>query len=285
MNSAGKLIGLPRTVDLGRIDGPLLICGGAYSNLEALSAFLIAAEAQGFGPDRIIHTGDVVAYGAEPAATAQLLRRSGVHAIQGNVEESLARGRAECSCGFDEGSYCAELSADWFGFAADRVDKPLRHWMRELPHQLTFTMAGRRVRVVHGGATRINAFLYPSTPEEVFEAEFEAAGADVMIAGHCSLPFTRSVGSRLWHNSGALGIPANDGTSRVWYALMTPDNGTIRFEHIPLVYDYERARSKMIAAGLPRGYADALSTGLWPSVSTLPDAEQRQAGQRLQIAA
>lgn len=285
MNTAGDHIGRLQTLDLGMIHEPLLICGGAYSNLEALTAFLAAAEAQGFEPGRIIHTGDVVAYGAEPAATAQLLRRSGVHAIQGNVEESLARGRAGCSCGFEEGSYCEELSADWFAHVADHVDGTLKNWMGHLPHQLTFTMADRRVRVVHGGATRINAFLYPSNPEEIFEAEFDAAGTDIIVAGHCSLPFTRSVGSRLWHNSGALGIPANDGTPRVWYALMAPEDGAIRFEHIPLAYDYETAQAKMIAAGLPRGYADALSTGLWPSVSTLPDAEQRQAGRRLQLAA
>lgn len=285
MSTADKPIGLPQALDLGMIDEPLLICGGAYSNLEALTAFLVAAAAQGFGPERIIHTGDVVAYGAEPAATARLLRRSGVHAIQGNVEESLASGRAECSCGFEEGSYCEELSADWFAYVADRVDGTLKDWMGQLPHQLTFTMADRRVRVVHGGATRINAFLYPSTPEETFEAEFGAAGADIIVAGHCSLPFTRSVGSRLWHNSGALGIPANDGTPRVWYALMAPEDGAIRFEHIPLGYDYETAQAKMLAAGLPRGYADALGTGLWPSVSTLPEVEQRLAGRRLKLAA
>ena len=276
----------PVTLDLGSIDEPLLVCGGAYSNLEALSAFLEIAEGEGISPDRIIHTGDVVAYGADPSATADLLRRSGVHAIQGNVEESLSRGHSECQCGFDEGSLCLELSSDWFAYADAGIGADLRSWMGGLPHQLTFTMAGRRVRVLHGGVRRINKFIYPSTPDDaVFEAEFEAADADVILAGHCSLPFTRHVGDKVWHNSGALGLPANDGTSRVWFARVTPDNGRIRFEHVPLVYDHETARNKMLLAGLPRGYADALASGLWPSTETLPASEQQQTGIRLGLAA
>lgn len=277
---------MPITKDLGSIDEPLLVCGGAYSNLEALTAFLAIAEEQGYAPDRIIHTGDVVAYGADPSGTADLLRRSGVHAIQGNVEESLSRGHSECQCGFDEGSLCLELSSDWFAYADAGIGADLRTWMGRLPHQLTFTMAGRRVRVLHGGVRRINAFLYPSTPgDAVFEAEFEAADADVVLAGHCSLPFTRPVGDKVWHNSGALGLPANDGTTRVWFARVTPDEDGIRFEHVPLAYDHETARTKMLLAGLPRGYADALRTGLWPSTETLPASEQRQTGKRLRLAA
>ena len=55
-----------RTRDIGRFEAPVLVCGGAYSNLEALEALMAAAGRLGIRPDHIIHTGDVVAYCADP---------------------------------------------------------------------------------------------------------------------------------------------------------------------------------------------------------------------------
>jgi predicted phosphodiesterase len=264
--------------DLGDIREPLLICGGAYSNREALSALLSEAARLGLTGRRIIHTGDAVAYCTDPVETAALLRDAGVHAIQGNVEESLWDSRPDCGCGFEAGTECEKLSAEWFAHADAAIDAGLRAWMGRLPHQLTFTMAGRRVRVVHGGVHAINTFLFASVPQEALEAELAAADADIVIAGHSGLPFTRVAGGGVWHNSGALGLPANDGTPRVWFSLMIPEGRTIRFEHVPLDYDHEAARAKMIAAGLPGGYADALVSGLWPSLDVLPEAEKVRTG-------
>ena len=37
----------------------------------------------------------------------------------------------------------------------------------------------------------------------------------------------------------------------------------------------------MLAEGLPGGYADALVTGLWPSLDVLPEAEKSRTGRAL----
>ena len=50
------------TLDLGPIDGPLFCFGGPYSNLQATVAVLAEAKRRGFPPERIVCTGDVVAY-------------------------------------------------------------------------------------------------------------------------------------------------------------------------------------------------------------------------------
>ena len=268
--------------DLGVFDTPLLICGGAYSNLEALQAMLAEADRLGFAASRIIHTGDVVAYAADPAACAELLRASGVHAIQGNVEEQLAANAADCACGFAEGTVCDRLAKGWWAHADAEVSQDLRDWMGALPHQLTFSMNGRRIRVVHGGVTAINRFIYGSDGDDVFTEEFEQADCDGVIGGHCGIPFTRFLGARLWHNSGALGLPANDGTPRAWFSIVTPlPDGAICFEHRPLDYDYLQAQRKMRACGLPEDYAQALSSGLLAEGNALSPAEQAKAGLRL----
>lgn len=281
LNTASR-IAAP-VLDIGRIGEPLLVCGGAYSNLEALAALLDAADGLRIPASRIIHTGDVVAYCADPAGTAALLRDAGVHAIIGNVEESLAGGLADCHCGFDENSLCDRLAAEWFAFADTRIGEDLRGWMARLPGHLTFDMDGRRVRVVHGSATSINRFVFASEPDAVFEAEFDACGADMIVAGHSGIPFTRRAGARIWHNSGALGLPANDGTRRAWFSVLTPQGDGIRIDHHSLEYDAERASRKMTEAGICPGYARALETGLWPSLDVLPKTERDAAGAPLEL--
>lgn len=266
-----------RVRDLGEIDAPLLICGGAYSNLEALTALFDAAEKLHIPPERIIHTGDVVAYCADPVASSELLRSSGAPAILGNVEESLFSEAEDCGCGFEEGTACDTLSAQWYTYANRRIAPELRAWMRSLPHHITFMCGERRVRVVHGCVTSINTFFFESLETQTYEAEFQLADADIIIAGHTGLPFTRHFsGGRVWHNSGALGLPANDGTPRVWYSVATPSTRTgLSFAHMSLDYDYGSASRKMRDADLPSVYADALESGLWPNVDWLPETEQR----------
>jgi len=76
-------------------------------------------------------------------------------------------------------------------------------------------------------------------------------------------------------------MPANDGTPRVWYAMLTPQRGWLLVEHHALEYDHATAAAKMRAVGLPEGYAEALASGLWPSCDVLPPAERAARGKRL----
>ena len=269
---------LPPARDLGSVDGPLMICGGANSNLEAFTAMLAEADRRGIGPSHIIHTGDVVAYCADPEATTEALRSSGIHAIKGNVEAQLAGGEADCGCGFGEGSVCSVLSQAWYGFAREALSSELCRWMGALPQALTLRLGGKRLRVVHGGVTEINRYLFASLPDDIFNDELDAAGADVGVGGHCGLPFTKTLGDRQWHNSGALGLPANDGTPRVWVSVLHASGDGIEFEPVPLTYDHSHAAQKMRSCGLPEGYAQALETGLWPSLDILPPRERSRTG-------
>jgi hypothetical protein len=86
------------------------------------------------------------------------------------------------------------------------------------------------------------------------------------------------IADHLWHNAGVIGMPANDGTPRVWYSLIRPKPGGLQVAHRPLTYDHGRTSTKMRLAGLPDGYADALSTGIWPSCDVLLASEKRIQG-------
>ncbi|MFM7304548.1 MAG: metallophosphoesterase family protein [Alphaproteobacteria bacterium] len=261
-------------------DGPLLVFGGPYSNLQATRAVLTEATRRGIPPGRVICTGDVVAYGADAAACCDLITASGIWVIAGNCEENLAAGALDCGCGFEEGTACDLLSRAWYAHADRQVTAAHRAWMAGLPHRLMVRLPdGRRLAVLHGGASDISRFIFASTPQAELAAEIAATGCDGVIAGHCGIPFARQVGSGIWINAGAIGMPADDGTPRIWFAVLTPGEAGLNVEILPLEYDHAAAAAAMRTAGLPEGYAAALGSGIWPSCDVLPSAERARRGQ------
>lgn len=256
----------------------LLVFGGPYSNLEALRAMIAEVRRRSIPPERVICTGDVVAYGADAAETAGLIRDFGCHVIMGNCEESLAAVSEDCGCGFPDGSTCKRLAADWFSHAKAEITSELRSWMSALPRRIHVELDNVRLAIVHGSSRAVNRFIFASTPAVVKAEELDHAGVDGVIAGHCGIPFTQIVGGRLWHNAGAIGMPANDGTTHVWYSVLRAGDRGVSVDHCSLQYDHVTAAQKMRRAGLPEGYAAALESGLWPSCDVLPVNETRERG-------
>lgn len=258
--------------------GPVLLFGGCYSNLQATRALLDRARQLGIPPGQIVCTGDVVAYAADPVATVALVREAGIHVVMGNCEESLGQNADDCGCGFASGSACDLLSVAWYTHANRLLDDAARAWMRGLPRRIDLIAGSHRLAVIHGSPTRINQFVFASASDATLRDLIEVSGCDGIIGGHCGIPFTRLVAGMLWHNPGAIGVPANDGTPRVWFSVLRPRTQGIEVTHYPLLYDHGTAAAAMRRAGLPAGYADAIRTGLWPSTDVLPPAELSQTG-------
>ncbi|WP_425070852.1 metallophosphoesterase family protein [Sagittula sp. S175] len=99
-----------RTVHAFDDDAPVMVFGGPVSNLQAVQALRAEAAARGIPAERVVCTGDVVAYCGDPAATVAEVRDWGCHVLAGNCERQLAENAEDCGCGFDEGSTCDVLS-------------------------------------------------------------------------------------------------------------------------------------------------------------------------------
>lgn len=257
---------------------PVLVFGGPYSNLAATQAMHTLAESMCIPVSNCICTGDIVAYCGHPAETVELIREWGIPVIMGNCEESLADAASDCGCGFDEGSTCQTLSEQWYRYAQDRIGEDAREWMRELPRMIEFEIMQRKVCVVHGSVQRINQFIFPSTSAEEKSAQFSGLEADIIIGGHSGLPFGESLGQNYWLNSGVIGMPANDGTRDGWYLLLEQADAIPNASWHRLDYDARAEQQAMLARGLDNEYADALLTGLWPSMEVLPQVERNQQG-------
>jgi predicted phosphodiesterase len=234
----------------------------------------------GIPPGQVIVTGDVVAYCAEPDETARAIAAWGCHVIQGNCEQQIAAGAADCACNFEEGSACDVLAKGWYPFAAARVSEDMRAWMAGLPQTLTFALAGLTFRVVHGGTQEVSRWVFASD-QGVIAEECGLAGTDVVIAGHCGLPFIARSGRQVWFNAGVVGMPANDGIAGGWYGLITPSADGLTLSTRRLAYDHLGAAAAMRRFGHANGYARTLVTGLWPSLDVLPPLERGETGVRI----
>ncbi|MDA7424215.1 metallophosphoesterase family protein [Thalassococcus lentus] len=261
-------------MDLGSLEGPLLVFGGPYSNLQATQAVRAQADRLGIPPERCICTGDVVAYCGDAAATVAEIRDWGCLVIAGNCEKQLAAHALDCGCGFDEGTTCDLLSAGWYAHANAQVDGPMRDWMAGLPDWIVFEHAGQKCCVIHGGARDIARFLWPVTPDELLldELSILPKGTTRVIAGHSGIAFQKSIGPADWLNAGVIGMPAHDGRTQTRFGLIHPDG---RFEICLLDYPSDQAAMTMERVGLSQGYHTSLRTGWWPSEDVLPEELRR----------
>ena len=266
----------------GTLTGKILVFGGVYSNFQALQKMQeIATELQ-IAPSHIICTGDVVGYCAQPEETVQSVMDWGIHSIAGNVEIQLRDGEEDCGCDFTEGSRCDVFSRSWYPYSQSKLSKSSIDWMHTLPNHLTFEFGGQKCIVVHGSYLETSGFIFKSTPWQVKADNFAAANADLILGGHCGLPFSDIREDKMWLNAGVIGMPANDATTRVWYMILEENGkGEISFSHHSFDYDHTKAADLMEENKLPLEYAHTLRTGLWDNCEILPDEETAAQGQTI----
>ncbi|WP_373513279.1 metallophosphoesterase [Persicitalea sp.] len=268
----------PQIRHLGTLTGKLLIFGGPYSNLQALAELKSIAEKLEVAPQNIICTGDVVGYCAQPEESAQLVKDWGIHCISGNVEQNIVSGEDDCGCNYAEGGRCDIFSRTWFPYAVRSLSENSAGWMANLPQHLSFDYAGKSVAVVHGSPSHVSEYVFKSTTWATKEKHFQTTRSEVVLAGHAGLPFVDVRDNRYWLNAGVIGMPANDGTPRVWYLLLDDKDGELSYSFESFSYDNTLAHRLMHENELPEAYAKTLLSGIWDNCEILPEAEKERQG-------
>ena len=269
--------------NIGEISERLLVFGGVYSNLQALQSLRAVAEKLEISPKNIMCTGDVVAYCSQPEETVQLMRDWGVHSIAGNVEIQLREGQEDCGCNFEDGTTCDILSNSWYPFTKNKLSEASIDWMKTLPDFIRFTFKGKSGLVLHGSLDQTAGYIFKSTESSIKRTIFSQAQADIIIAGHCGLPFYDQYENKHWINPGVIGMPANDGTTDVWYAIMELKQGEIILTHHRMNYNHQLASKLMDDHNLPSQYSKTLLTGIWDNCDILPEVETVLQGERIEL--
>ncbi len=262
----------------------LFLFGGCYSNLQATQRVQQLAKEMGYTRSQIICTGDIVGYCAQPEETLNLIQNWGIRAIAGNVEIQLRNNELDCGCNFDEGSRCDTFSQQWFPYSRRMLSQNSFKWLDFLPESLQIEQNGKRIHVLHGGTTNTSEFIFESTPKARKLEIFAETSADVIIAGHSGLPFIQQItdelgNDKLWINAGVIGMPANDGTTRCWFATL--DTLSWKAGLHSFDYDFSAASALMDQNHLPKEYVKTLRTGIWDNCEILPDVETAKQGVQL----
>ncbi|HEY7726855.1 MAG TPA: metallophosphoesterase family protein [Candidatus Eisenbacteria bacterium] len=257
------------------LEGPIALIGGPYSNHLALRAVL--ADARRRGAARVFCLGDLGGFGPNPGKIRPILEEEGVHTLAGNYDESLAARLGDCGCGYTHpaDNHFAQLS---YEYTSRRLPEDDRRWLGALPRHIRFTRGGRRYLLCHGSPRRVNEFLFESACSDVFLMRLaREAGADVIGVTHTGLHWQRLLpdGTR-FINAGAVGRPANDGRTGVWYALLPAGSEEALF--LPTPYDHGALTREMREEGLPEEFVETIRTGWWTTCLEVLPAKERVRG-------
>jgi predicted phosphodiesterase len=266
---------------LGRLDGKLLFFGGIYSNLQSLEALKTWAETNEYQPENIFCTGDILGYCAQPLECIELLKDWGIKSIAGNVELQIRNDENNCGCDFTAGGRCDLFSKNWYSYIQSKISAETKEWLNELPEFIQFEYGDKKITVLHGSWFNTSEFIFKSTSWQIKQANFQEAQSEIIIAGHCGLPFIDVRENLTWINAGVIGMPPNDGTPRVWFVTLDNNGDEPEATFHSYTYNHQKASSLMIENNLPASYAATLATGLWDNCEILPEEETNLQGQAI----
>jgi predicted phosphodiesterase len=269
--------------NLGEVEGKLLFFGGVYSNLQALKSLKVWAEENDFLPENIFCTGDILGYCAQPVECIELIKNWKIRSITGNVELQVRNDEDNCGCDFLSEGRCDVFSKNWYSYIQSKINKVTKDWLFTLPHHIQFNYGNDKITIVHGSWFHTSEFIFNSTSFQIKQNNFDATDSSIIIAGHCGLPFIHQHEKYTWLNPGVIGMPANDGTSKIWFATAEIKNEkfTCQFHHLD--YDYKTAKKLMIENKLPISYAETLETGIWDNCEILPVEEAKMQGEKINL--
>lgn len=233
-----------------------------HGNLEALSAVLCDLEQQGV--DSIHCLGDVVGYGADPAACLKLVARHCDTKLLGN-HEYAALGLQSCE-NFND---AAKTSTEWTQQALDdECMAIMSDFAMDRPMDAMY--------LVHSSPFEPSAWHYILSATDAVIA-FEHLKQSISFFGHSHLPtilrekvnglpsfqtghnFAADPEGRYMVNVGSVGQP-RDNDPRASYVTFESETLDIEFHRVE--YDIESAQRKMSEAELPTTLIGRLSAGI-----------------------
>ena len=101
----------------------------------------------------------------------------------------------------------------------------------------------------------------------------------MILGGHTGIHWARRFAPRGWYvNAGALGRPANDGRTCVWYAMVSAEGDRLSVDFVPVRYDHEALAREMAGEGICEEFITTIRTGWWTTCLEILPGKERARG-------
>lgn len=203
-----------------------------HGSLTALEAVIgdLARDA----PDVVLHGGDLVLMGPQPAEVADRIRELGWPGVVGNTDELLWRPEVrdlEIARAPRLQALIALLFDAYRPHTAELLGDERIAWLRELPPEIE--VGG--VRLLHASPGDLWRAPQPGASSEGLRGLYGGSGHELVAYGHIHRPYTQNVGEFTVANCGSVGMPW-DGDPRAAYLLIAEGQPRV----IRVDYDVER---------------------------------------------
>lgn len=225
-----------------------------HANMPALEATL--ARTDELDAEAVYCSGDLVGYGQHPNDVCQLIEERAIATIYGNYDYAIARELDDCGCFYPTPKH-REIGQGSVAWTLAHTDERSKRFMRDLPFDLRFEVAGKRVRLVHGSPRKVNEYLLEDRAVSTFVRIAQLADCDILLFGHTHKPWVREYGGVLFVDCGSVGKP-KDGDPRGTFALLEDQDGTVNVSIVRVRYDAKAVADQVRAVGLPLELADQL---------------------------
>jgi putative phosphoesterase len=219
------------------------IVSDVHGNLTAFDAVL--TDIQRRAPDLVLHGGDLVLMGAQPAEVIDRVRELGWPGVVGNTDEVLWRPQEQAR----QETLAPKLEAllrlifqEYAPTTRELLGEERVAWLRRLP---TEQRVGDLV-LVHAAPGDLWQAPMPDTEDDELSAIYAPLDAATAVYGHIHRPYTRALSRLTVANSGSVGMPF-DGDPRACYLLL--EDG--RPHLVRVEYDVEREAALLMGSGYP----------------------------------
>ncbi len=221
----------------------IAILSDVHGNLTALDA--VIADIQRMAPDHVLHGGDLVLMGAQPAHVIDRIRELGWSGVVGNTDELLWRPDEQAR---QEGlapklkEHLRLMFQDYAPATRELLGEERVSWLMGLPREERMD----DLAVIHAAPGDLWRAPMPTAEDRDLSLTYGPLAAKAAVYGHIHRPFVRSVNAMTVANCGSVGMPW-DGDPRASYLLI--DDGTPRL--IRVAYDIEREAATMARSRYP----------------------------------
>lgn len=229
----------------------IAIISDMHGNLVALKEVLKDIEKQNI--KHIYCLGDLVAKGAEPKKTLELVREKCEVVIKGNCDDIVAD----------------NIETDEHQWNRDKIGEENANYLRELPLKYDFLLSGIKVRLIHASPNSMYECMnYYDIDEKLnddilnmfnFDDNYDP---DMVIFGHIHSPFIYRLDKKMLLNPGSVSngcdiVEDEDGKYNLAsYMILEGDlnskiAGKISYEIVKIPYDYLQEIKKLESSDMP----------------------------------